>query len=433
MGHINSRSYLKLQKRLDDAPQGAPESESLYKILKVFFTKEEAGLVSVLPMNFFTIEKAAKLWKKKEGETEEILNKLAGKGILFDFSNKKIRAFIVTPTMAGFFEFAIMRTDGKFDHQILSELFYQYINTEEDYIKKVFTINPPLDRIFVHEEVIQKKDKTIVLDFERASKIIKEASFVTVSNCYCRHKKEHLGTACDNPQKVCLTLNKAAESLAKHGIAEKISNEEGLKILKECKGLGLVQLGDNIQNDVNWICNCCSCCCDGLSAYRRLGYNPKIESNFISNPSNDKCTGCNICVKKCPVEAIKLKSNNNKFYIEIDKQRCIGCGVCARFCSFENIKMERREKLNFIPIDTFERYIVGAIDKGEVQNLLFDNYTLWTHEMLRRFLGIILNLKPAKRLLATKQMRSIFMNTLTKTGKYELFDKIFNNGRKVKY
>ena len=95
--------------------------------------------------------------------------------------------------------------------------------------------------------------------------------------------------------------------------------------------------------------------------------------------------------------------------------------------------MERREKLNFIPIDTFERYIVGAIDKGEVQNLLFDNYTLWTHEMLRRFLGIILNLKPAKRLLATKQMRSIFMNTLTKTGKYELFDKIFNNGRKVKY
>ena len=61
MGHITSKNHLQLQKRLDMHAQGAPESEALFKILEILFTQEEAGLVSGLPIKFFTIEEAASL------------------------------------------------------------------------------------------------------------------------------------------------------------------------------------------------------------------------------------------------------------------------------------------------------------------------------------------------------------------------------------
>ncbi|MFH1030795.1 MAG: hypothetical protein V1770_06085 [bacterium] len=53
MGHVTSKSYKLLQKRLDRHAQGAPESETLYKILEILFTKEEAECVSKLPIRFF--------------------------------------------------------------------------------------------------------------------------------------------------------------------------------------------------------------------------------------------------------------------------------------------------------------------------------------------------------------------------------------------
>jgi len=56
MAHTTSKSYYNLQKRLDQAPQGAPASETLFKILEVLLTKDEAQLVSALPINLFTVK-----------------------------------------------------------------------------------------------------------------------------------------------------------------------------------------------------------------------------------------------------------------------------------------------------------------------------------------------------------------------------------------
>lgn len=86
--------------------------------------------------------------------------------------------------------------------------------------------------------------------------------------------------------------------------------------------------------------------------------------------------------------------------------------------------MARRKETAFVPKDTFERFILSAISTGRLQNLLFDDYTLWTHDLLRRFLRILLSLKPAKRLLAQRQIQSRFLNALTKTKRYTLIDRI---------
>ncbi len=430
MGHVTAKSFYDLQKRLEKVPQGAPESEALFKILETLFTEEEADLVSKLPIRPITVKKAAKIWGKSVSGARKILNRLADKGLMMDIRFKNTQTYILAPTMAGFFEFSLMRTDGKFNRKVLSELYYQYINKDERFLHEIFGLNPAIARPLIHEDTIQPKDQSFVLDYERATHAVKTASCVTVGTCYCRHKMEHKGKACDNPQEVCLSLNGVAKSLLRHGIAKEISKKEALEILDDCMKRGLVQIGDNVQENVGWICNCCSCCCEALLAYKRLGY-VRLSTNFYADPGED-CTGCNICVKRCPVDAIKMKKDRDgRLKAEVDMKRCIGCGVCSRFCPVKTMTMEKRDERAFVPKDSFERFVLSAIDRGKLQNLIFDDYHLWTNELFRRFLGIMLKLPPAKQLLANRQLRSRFINKAAHI--YYMFNKDFFKGSKPDY
>jgi len=434
MGHLTSRSYQALQRRLDQAPQGAPASETLSKLLDVLFTEEEAQVVSIIPINLFTIDEAARLLKKSCLDTRPILDTLADKGILFDFATGTTQAYLLAPTMAGFFEFSLMRLDGRFDKRLLSELYYQYINTEEDFTRSLITLEPSPGRAFVEEDTIEVEDRVVVLDYERASHVVNTATCITVGICYCRHKLQRLGKACDNPQEVCLSFNKSAESLAKHGIARQISQSQAHRVLQQCMELGLVHIGDNVQEGVNWICNCCSCCCDVLVAYRKLGYNARITTNFVSAQARGTCTACSACVNQCPVNAVKLgKDAKGNDQAIVDESRCIGCGVCVRFCKAGSLAMVRRKETAFVPKDSFERIILSAANAGKLQNFLFDNYTLLSHNVLRRFFRVFLSLTPAKRLLVQRQVRSRFMAALTRTDQYTLFDRLYNHGQRPDY
>lgn len=253
MSHQTPKSFLKLQKRLDKFAQGAPESESLIDILKVLFDEEEAAKTSQIPIKPFTVETMMKRWKVSEEEAQKELDNLADKGILFDLYDGQRQTYVMAPTMAGFFEFSLMRTDGKFDTKVLSELYHQYINEEDDFITEALMQKTPIARTLVHETSISMTDQSEIMDYERATEVINTASACAVGTCYCRHKMEHADKACDKPQDVCLTFNNAAKTLSKHGIAKKITKEEAHGILKNCIDLGLVQVGDNTQNNVGWI------------------------------------------------------------------------------------------------------------------------------------------------------------------------------------
>jgi len=50
----------------------------------------------------------------------------------------------------------------------------------------------------------------------------------------------------------------------------------------------------------------------------------------------DKCTGCGLCAKRCPQEAI---SGERKEAHVIDQSNCIKCGVCLEACKFHAVKV----------------------------------------------------------------------------------------------
>ncbi len=118
------------------------------------------------------------------------------------------------PQWQVFFEFSLMRVRNDIDQKVLSELFHQYMNVEEDFIKQLFTRGETqLGRTFVNEQALSNENALYVLDYERATEVINTATHIGVGVCYCLHKMHHLNKACDAPMDICMTFNASAKRL----------------------------------------------------------------------------------------------------------------------------------------------------------------------------------------------------------------------------
>ena len=417
--HTVKSSYSQLADRLNRFPQGAPPSKVLFKILKMLFSEKEANLVSLMPIKPFTAEKAGRIWKMDPAGTQRVLDELAGRGILVDIEQDGESVYVLPPPMAGFFEFSLMRVRDDIDQKVLSELFYEYLNVEEDFIRDLFTQGETKPgRTFVHEPALSRENALHVLDYERASEVITNATHRSVGICYCRHKMQHLGRACDAPQEICMTFNNTAASLIKHDYARSIEKEECLDLLQVAYEHNLVQFGENVRETVSFICNCCGCCCEAMIAARRFAIlNPVHTTNFIPVVNESDCNGCGKCVTVCPVEAMTLVSANrpdkpNMKIAKVNEDLCLGCGVCVRNCTSSSILLKSRPQRVLTPLNGTHRAVVMAIERGKLQNLIFDNRVLWSHRAMAAVLGVILKLPPFKQVLANQQIKSRYLEAL---------------------
>ena len=420
MAHNTLRQeYLQLADRLNRFPQGATPSDLLFQILSMLFSEKEAALVSLLPIKPFTAQKASTIWKVGLAQTRNILDALARRAILLDVEQNGEQVYTLPPPMAGFFEFSLMRVRDDLDQKLLSELFYQYINVEEDFIKALFTEGETqLGRVFVHEPALSEDNALRVLDYERASEVIQTASHIGVGMCYCRHKMKHLGKSCDAPVDICMTFNSTAESLTNHGVARAIEATEGMDLLREAYDRNLVQFGENVREQVNFICNCCACCCEAMIAARRFAIlHPVHTSNFLPVVDSQTCNGCGKCVSACPVEAMTLVSANDPCRpkmkkAKLDDDSCLGCGLCVRACTHKSVRLTSRRERVITPVNGVHKAVVMAIERGKLQNLIFDNRALFSHRAMGAIMGVILKLPPLKQALASKQMRSVYLDAL---------------------
>lgn len=421
MSHLTARgAYQGLVERLNRFPQGAPPSDVLYAILALLFSEREAGLVARLPIKPFTAAAAARTWRVPEGEAQAVLDTLAGRAILLDIERRDgTRLYVLPPPMAGFFEFSMMRLRGDLDQALLARLFHQYLNVEEDFIKALFLRGETqLGRVFVNEEVVPPELSLHVLDYERASEAVKQARCIGISLCYCRHKMSHARGACDAPLDICMTFGTVASSLTRHGAARRVEAAECLDLLQQARALGLVQFGENVRERPSFICNCCGCCCEALTAARRFGFlHPVHTTNYLPEVEAERCTGCGLCVEACPVQAMSLVSSNDPVRkrdtrARVDENLCLGCGVCVPACQRGGLSLAERPARVLTPVNSTHKVVLMAIERGTLQDLVFDNRALASHRAMAAILGVILKLPPVKRALASRQFRSRYLETL---------------------
>ena len=420
--HTIKNGYSDLVERLNRFPQGAPPSALLNKILKILFNEKEAALVALLPIKPFTAKKASKIWKMSLTATRKILEELASRAMLVDIEQNGEMVYALPPPMAGFFEFSMMRIHDGIDQKALGELFYNYLNVEEDFVRELFTKGETqLGRVYVNEGELSAENALHVLDFERASEVINTASDLAVGTCYCRHKMMHVGKACNKPLEICMTFNTSAAALIRHGHARKIDKVECMDLLHQAYEQNLVQFGENVRERVNFICNCCGCCCEAMLAAQRFAIlNPVHTTNFIPEIEPENCNGCGKCVNVCPVEAMTLVTANNPEKprikkAKLDEKLCLGCGLCSRICEKDSIKLKIREQRVITPLNGTHRTVVMAIERGKLQHLIFDNRVLWSHRALAALLGAILRLPPFKQFLANKQVKSRYLEKMITT------------------
>ena len=217
-----------------------------------------------------------------------------------------------------------------------------------------------------------------------------------------------------------MTFNVTAASLIRHGHARQIEKEECLDLLDKAYDNQLVQFGENVRESVNFICNCCGCCCEAMIAARKFAiFNPVHTTNFEPEISESSCNGCGKCVQVCPVEAMTLVSANDpklpkKKVAKLEDERCLGCGVCVRSCSKNSIQLKSRPSRVITPLNGTHRAVLMAIERDKLQHLIFDNRVLWSHRAMAAVLGVILKLSPVKQLLANQQLRSRYLEMLIK-------------------
>jgi hypothetical protein len=86
----------------------------------------------------------------------------------------------------------------------------------------------------------------------------------------------------------------------------------------------------------------------------------------------------------------------------------------VRACRDDALALRPRGRRTLTPRDGAHRAVLMAVERGKLQDLVFDERVLWSHRALAAVLGAILRLPPVKRVLATEQVRSRYLEVMVR-------------------
>jgi ferredoxin len=421
MGHLGLKDrYRTLGKKIDSLGFRVPWTGTLREILKELYTADEADLVVRMPYGLATRARIAKLTKIEGPRLDGLLDGLCAKGLVVDLLIEGEYHYMPSPFIIGIFEFTMMRTGGGLDVKKMARLFHEYFHHEHGALHAANAgqgIFSGIMRTLPYEESVRDLPHVEILDYERATQIVQGWDRFAVGTCSCRHEKLHTGQKrCDTPLDTCSTFGYSADYWIRNGLAKEVSKTAMLENLARSRELGLVFNADNVQRNITFICHCCKCCCNALQAVNLYGCTQMVvTSTFIARIDEAGCTGCGKCAQECAANAIEMvpvQDANGKIKKRpvLDEAFCLGCGICSMHCRPGAIMLEKRGQRVIHPETTFERVILQSLERGTLQNQVFDNPMSITEDVMRAFLGAFLRLTPVKRALLSDTLRSRFLS-----------------------
>jgi ferredoxin len=102
----------------------------------------------------------------------------------------------------------------------------------------------------------------------------------------------------------------------------------------------------------------------------------------------------------------------------LNEELCLGCAVCVASCRQKHITLAARPQRVITPLNSTHRAVLMAIERGKLQNLIFDVQAHWNHRAMAAILGVILKLPPIKQAMASRQMKSHYLEYLLEKLKY---------------
>ena len=86
---------------------------------------------------------------------------------------------------------------------------------------------------------------------------------------------------------------------------------------------------------------------------------PPLRYRGVLSYTPSACTGCGLCVKDCPSDAIELiilDRAAKRYVVKYHMDRCIYCGQCVVNCKFKCIHMSNEEWEHASPVKNFMVY-----------------------------------------------------------------------------
>ncbi len=323
--------YGLLARRLDALPNRFPATKSgvELRLLRKLFTLEEAVLACEMGLAPEPVAGIASRAGVDPREARNDLKKMAAKGLIDLRRGEGEFAFALKPFVVGFYETQLPRMDEE-----LAALFDQYFTeTQGGILRDV----PALHRVIPVGQAVPFQIE--IHPYERASALLEGALSWGVRDCICRVQQRLLGKGCDRPVETCLVFAPMENAFARSKVDRVITKEEALQILLATEEAGLVHTAGNYRDGIDYICNCCTCCCGILRGISEFGImTAAARSDFHMVVETDRCSGCGNCLERCQFNALSTPDG----IVVVDYNKCMGCGLCVAACSTDALHLERR-------------------------------------------------------------------------------------------